>query len=155
MMYNSHKTNDYVIIKISNILWEINYQIPYQLLLQICYNTAIINSHSQWYIIVVRKNFCNSYYSSMWLFTNMFLFCFQTKNSDMYAYLYSWHSHDANKNQQNNELLSLFFYDTFSYWLKNLLIAVTFLCWQVFLGGWKQTNKIINIEVLIKPFYID
>ena len=36
------------------------------------------------------------------LFTNLFSFQFQTKNSDTLAYVYSWLSNDADRNQQNN-----------------------------------------------------
>ena len=39
-----------------------------------------------------------------------------------------------------------FFYNTFLYWLANLLIDITFLYWQVFFRWVKETNKITNLE---------
>ena len=43
-------------------------------------------------------------------FTNLFSFHFQTKDSDMHAYVHSWSPNDGDRNQQNNKLLGLFFY---------------------------------------------
>ena len=39
-----------------------------------------------------------------WLFAKMFLFYFQTKDNNMYAYVDLWHSEDSDRNQQNSQL---------------------------------------------------
>ena len=57
------------------------------------------------------------------MFTNLFLVCFQTKDNDTYAYVDLWLSHDGDRNQQDNQLWARFFYNTFFYWLTNLLIG--------------------------------
>ena len=38
------------------------------------------------------------------------------------------------------------FLNTFSYWLANLLINITFLYWQDFFRWVKETNKTTNLE---------
>ena len=57
----------------------------------------------------------------------MFLFCFQIKDIDTHAYVDLWHLHNGDRNQQNKPVTL----NTFLYWLTNLLIATTFLYWQV------------------------
>ena len=68
------------------------------------------------------------------MFTDMFLFQFQTKDSDMHAYVDSWHPHDGDRNQQNNKLSSVFFIIQLLYWLKmkqpNLKLA-SFIKWSL------------------------
>ena len=39
-----------------------------------------------------------------------------------------------------------FFYNTFLYWLANLLINITFFYWQVIFRRVKETNKTTNLE---------
>ena len=39
-----------------------------------------------------------------------------------------------------------FFYNTFLYWLANLVIDITFLYWQVFFRRVKETNETTNFE---------
>ena len=50
-----------------------------------------------------------------------------------------------------------FFYNTFLYWLANLLINNNFLYWQVFFRWVKVTKNTTNLEAhfFITHFYID
>ena len=84
-----------------------------------CYNTPIIKCHSQQYIITLIRIIyfivvlC-VYVTVLYLFyikrlfKNVFSFHFQTKDSDMHTYVYSWSPNDGNRNVQNNQLLGLF-----------------------------------------------
>ena len=50
---------------------------------------------------------------------------------------------------QTINFLAHFFYNTFLYWLANLLIDIAFFYWQVFFRWVKETNKITNLEARI------
>ena len=43
----------------------------------------------------------------------------------MHAYTHSWSSQDGGRNQQITNFQAHFFYNTFLYWLANLLIDIT------------------------------
>ena len=119
MTYNFYtKRLDGVIITISNILREINYRISIQLsfpymLQYIIYQIPqpVIRTS----LIVLRKihftvAFC-IYIVVLYikqLLTNMFLFHFQIKDTDVHVYAGSWNFENGDRNQQNNKLSTLF-----------------------------------------------
>ena len=70
---------------------------------------------------------------------DLILFLFGTKDSDMHAYS-SIHTRDHHRmvtetSKTTNFRANFFFYNTFLYWLANLLIDITFWYWQGFSGG--------------------
>ena len=67
------------------------------------------------------------------------------RDSNTHEYAHSWSSQDSDRNQQNNQLSSPFLYNTFLYWLANLLIDITF-CIGKFFRQVKETNETTNLE---------
>ena len=80
----------------------------------------------------------------------MFWFHFQTKAINAHAYADLSHSHDGDRNWENNQLIFepiSFTVHSYLYWLANLLIAITFLYWQVFQMGENKPTKQPNLKV--------
>ena len=58
----------------------------------------------------------------------MFLLHFQTKDTDMHAYVPSGTLKMVTETSKTTNFQAHVFYNAFLYWLTNLLIAITFLC---------------------------
>ena len=108
---------DDVIIIVTNILREINYQKSHHLSdpHRLCYtNDQIAIAHST-SIIVVRKIYFTVvicvYLIVLYLFcikrslSNLSSFHFQPKDSNTHVYAHSWLSNNNDRNQQNDQLL--------------------------------------------------
>ena len=52
-------------------------------------------------VLCVHVTVLYLFYIKQW-FTNLFLFHFQTKDSDTHAYAHSWSPNDGDRNQQND-----------------------------------------------------
>ena len=69
------------------------------------------------------------------------IYCMLNAFSDHYAQNYAGIIDESNRNQINNQFLSLFLLLHILYWLAILLIGMTFLYWQVFSGWYKKPTK--------------
>ena len=76
-------------------------------------------------------------------FSNLFLFHFQTKDSDTHAYAYPWSSNDGDRNQQTTNFWACLFYNMFLYRIAIPFIGITFFCWQVVSGGLKKSTVLL------------
>ena len=90
---------DDVIITITNILWEINYQNPRHLAIgfsqvityQLTSSTSITVVRIFYFTVVLCAYVIMLYlFYIKQLFTNLFSFHFQTKDSDTYMYVHRW-----------------------------------------------------------------
>ena len=105
--------------------WQIGSHIP-----------IISNCHSQQYINYCCKNnllyccslcLCNSAISFLHkaIVYKLALIPF-SKDNDMHTHVYSISPNDSGRNQQNNQFLSPFLYNTVLYWLTILFIGSAF-----------------------------
>ena len=133
------------------------------------YNTSSLSCLTQQYINYhCRKNLfyccslCLRNSSTCFLHTAIvhkpILFHFQTKDSNMYVYAHPLSPNDGDRNQQNNQLLSPFLYNTFLYWLiSNPIHWYNMFLLASFFRQVKDINKPTHPEAcfFITHFYID